>query len=323
MPSLKTGDLTGTMRQRFFFCLLLCLVPAQTSLAAGPIWLLTSQAGGDYQHVADAFVQRLAGTEQTRTAVRVINVENETDTLALDMHGPRPGLIVAIGSAAARLAVAAPRTVPVLDILIPRLFYEQLPPAGNMRSALYIDQPFERQLKLCRLIVPDLRRLAVLYGPTSQSVDRDLRRAAQRAGITLTAQHVTAGSNPNAALEQVLDASQLLLALPDPAVFTRYTVAGLLLTAYHHAAPVIGFSAAYVKAGALAAVYSTPEQIGRDAAEMVLAARTKTGWTLPAPRYPTYYNVAVNRQVGRSLGLKLPDDAELQQALAHREQAPQ
>ncbi len=148
-----------------------------------------------------------------------------------------------------------------------------------------------------------------------------MRRAAQRSGINLIAQHVAAGTNPNAALEQVLEDSQLLLALPDPDVFTRYTVAGLLLTSYHHAVPVIGFSAAYVKAGALAAVYSTPEQIGRDAAEMVLAARTDAGWTLPAPRYPTYYNVAVNRQVGRSLSLKLPDDTELHRALSHQEQA--
>ena len=310
-----------SMRQCFFSFLFLCLAPVQAILAAGPVWLLTSHAGGDYQQVADAFTQRLATTEQDHTDVRVIAVENDPGALALDKYGPRPGLIVAIGSAAARLAQTMPGNQPVLNILIPRLLYEQLTPAGSAHSALYIDQPFERQLNLCRLIVPELRQLAVLYGPTSRDSGSDLRSAAQRSGIDLIAQHVTAGANPNAALDQVLDDSQLLLALPDPEVFTRYTVAGLLLTAYHHAVPVIGFSAAYVKAGALAAVYSTPEQIGRDAAEMVLAARTDAGWTLPAPRYPTYYNVAVNRQVGRSLGFKLPDDTELHRALSHQEQA--
>jgi len=305
--------------------LLFGLLHTQPGLAAethaDTVWLLSSHTNGDYQKVADAFIQRLAPPPEQQLTIRVINAETETDALTFKPGTTPPSLIVAIGSDAARLAEAAPRTVPVLDILIPRLLYEQLPPAGSARSALYIDQPFQRQLNLCRLIVPDLRHLAVLYGPTSQGSDQALRSAAQQSGVTLITQHVTAGTNPNDALDQVLDDSQLLLALPDPDVFTRYTVAGLLLTAYHHAVPVIGFSAAYVKAGALAAVYSTPEQIGRDAAEMVLAARADAGWVLPAPRYPAFFSIAVNRQVGRSLSLKLPDDTELQQALEDKEQA--
>lgn len=311
------------MRQYFFCCLLLCLVPVRAVTAAEPIWLLTSHAGGEYQQVADAFVQRLATAGKGRTDVRVIALENEPTARALDKVGPLPGLIVAVGGAAARLAQTIPGQQPVLNILIPRQLYEQLPPGNGAHSALYIDQPFERQLNLCRLLVPKLHNLAVLYGPTSQESDGDLRDAAQRSGIKLVAQRVAAGTNPNAALDVALDDSQLLLALPDPDVFTRYTVAGLLLTAYHHAVPVIGFSAAYVKAGALAAVYSTPEQIGRDAAEIVLASRTESGWLLPAPRYPAYFSVAVNRQVGRSLNLKLPDDSVLLQALTREERTQQ
>jgi putative tryptophan/tyrosine transport system substrate-binding protein len=314
--------IAASLTRRLVFFLLLYFVQVQPVMAAGPVWLLMSHAGSDYQQVADAFVNRLGTEEKMRIEVRVINAEKESVILASDKDGTGPGLIVAIGSTASRLAHAAPPALPVLDILIPRLLYEQLTPAGGSRSALYIDQPFERQLNLCRLIVPDLHNLAVLYGPTSQGSDSDLRRAAQQSDINLIARHVAEGGNTNAALDQVLEDSQLMLALPDPDVFTRYTVAGLLLTAYHHAVPVIGFSAAYVKAGALAAVYSTPEQIGRDAAEMVLAAHRDTGWSLPAPRYPAYYSVAVNRQVGRSLSLKLPDETDLQRSLAHQEQAP-
>ncbi len=304
--------------------LLSCLLHAQVGLsaetqAADTVWLLSSGASGDYQAVVDAFMQRVAASPGPQIKVRVISTAAGTDALTVKPGTEPPALIVAIGSAAARLAQSEPHDQPVLDILIPHLLYEQLTPAGATRSALYIDQPFERQLNLCRLIVPDLHHLAVLYGPASQGSNRDLHSAAQQLDISLKTQQVMAGTNPNAALDQVLDDSQLLLALPDPDVFTRYTVTGLLLTAYHHAVPVIGFSAAYVKAGALAAVYSTPEQIGRAAAEMTLSARTDTGWTLPAPRYPAYYSVAVNRQVGRSLNLTLPDESDLQQALEQQE----
>ncbi len=303
--------------------LLVLLLHMQTGMAVEPpaadVWLLSSQAGGDYQEVADAFMQRLAAAPAPQPKVRLIIDGADKDALSLKPGAAPPALIVAIGGAAARLAETLPRKQPVLDILVPRLLFEQLTTANSARSALYIDQPFARQLNLCRLIVPDLHQLAVLYGPVSQNSDRDLRSAAKKLDISLVRQYVRAGENPNAALDQVLDGSQLLLALPDPDVFNRYTVAGLLLTAYHHDVPIIGFSAAYVKAGAIAAVYSTPEQIGRQAAEMVLAAKTAAGWALPAPRYPTDFNVAVNRQVGRSLNMKLPDEVELQQALVHEE----
>jgi ABC-type uncharacterized transport system substrate-binding protein len=303
------------------FCLLSGL--SQTGWSddarADTVWLLSSRTNSDHLNVVDAFMRRLATAPQIK--VRVIDTDSDADTPVFKAEAEPSVLIVAIGSAAARLAHNAPAAQPVLDILIPRLQYEQQTLAGGSRSALYIDQPFERQLNLCRLIAPDLRHLAVLYGPTSQASYSDLHNAARQTDVTLHEQNVAAGTNPNAALDRVLDDSQLLLALPDPEVFTRYTVAGLLLTAYHHAVPVIGFSAAYVKAGALAAVYSTPEQIGRDAAEIVLASRTDTGWMLPTPRYPAYYSVAVNRQVGRSLNLKLPDDAVLLQALTRKEQA--
>ncbi len=318
------------MRLLRHVALMLALLLAGKTAAADTdtILLLTQRDNGDHAQLADAFMQRIATAGASRPSVRQLDVD-ALGAGTLPDGAQRPGLIVAVGSRAAQRAQAVAHDTPVLHVLIPRLRYEELYPADTthterrLHTALYIDQPFKRQLNLCRLIVPDLRHLAVLYGPTSQDSDRDLRSAAQQSGISLITQHVTAGTNPNAALDQVLDDSQLLLALPDPDVFTRYTVAGLLLTAYHHAVPIIGFSAAYVKAGALAAVYSTPEQIGRDAAEMALAARTDAGWALPAPRYPAYYNVAVNRQVGRSLSLKLPDDTDLQQALAHQEQAQQ
>lgn len=302
--------------------LLLCLLNTHNSPAAesraDAVWLLT---GGEHPDLVKAFIHRLATGPLPQPKVRVIDTANGLDTSKTAGDAHPSALIIAIGSTAARLAHATPRTQPVLDILIPRQLYEQLSTVGTAQSALYIDQPLERQLNLCRLIVPEVMRLAVLYGPASRTTDSALRSSALRLGITVHARQVNSGSNPNAALDDVLDDSQLLLALPDPDVFNRYTVAGLLLTAYHHDVPVVGFSAAYVKAGALAAVFSTPEQIGRDAAEIVLAARTDAGWALPVARYPKYFEVAVNRQVGRSLNLKLRDDIDLKRVLEQQEHA--
>jgi len=291
-------------------------------LSSGPIWLVSSRDEGDYQQAATAFTQRLAAAQSPQTEIVFLDAKSTPVLPELGKDQVRPALIVAIGSPAVRLVQPAPADVPVLEVLIPRLLFEELHGTngqGHRRSAVYIDQPFARQLNLCKLIIADLHRIAVLYGPASQSSAGALQAAAHRAGIELISQRLSAGSNPNAALDEVLDTTQLLLALPDTEVFNRYTVAGLLLTAYHHDIPVIGFSRAYVNAGALAAVYSSAAQIGRDAADMALAAHA-ADWNLPAPRYPASFSVAVNRQVAQSLGLKLREEDDLQQALVRQEE---
>nr|HPR06509.1 ABC transporter substrate binding protein [Denitromonas sp.] len=92
-----------------------------------------------------------------------------------------------------------------------------------------------------------------------------------------------------------------------------------LLTAYRHRSPVIGFSPAYVRAGAVMAVYSSPEQMGQQAAEM--AVQSLLGNPLPEARHPAYFSVSVNPHVARSLSIDLPDAATLEAQIRRQEGA--
>jgi len=74
---------------------------------------------------------------------------------------------------------------------------------------------------------------------------------------------------------------------------------------------VLAFSQSYVNAGATLGIYSTPEQLGREAAELAGAALAAPGTELPAPHYPRYFSVQVNQHVARSLGLAIPDAQSL------------
>jgi signal transduction histidine kinase len=94
----------------------------------------------------------------------------------------------------------------------------------------------------------------------------------------------------------------ILLAVPDSTVYNNRTISNILLTAYHQRSPVVGFSPAYVKAGALLALYSTPAQVGQQAGE---AARLglATG-SLPPPAAPRHFRISTNPYVARSLGIQ-------------------
>ncbi|MGC3963288.1 MAG: ABC transporter substrate binding protein [Rhodocyclaceae bacterium] len=109
----------------------------------------------------------------------------------------------------------------------------------------------------------------------------------------------------------------VLMAVPDTAVFNSQTIPNLLLSAYRFRVPVVGFSQAYVKAGALIALYSTPAQIGTQSAEV--ARGVLAGGAVPAPQYPRLFSVGINTHVARSLGYQLDSETGIREKLERLE----
>jgi putative ABC transport system substrate-binding protein len=108
----------------------------------------------------------------------------------------------------------------------------------------------------------------------------------------------------------------LLLAIPDTAIYNGGSIQNVLLASYRQRVPLIGFSPAYVRAGAMLALYSTPTQIGSQ------TARTARALLADAPvqalQSPVEFVVNVNVNVARSLGFRLSEDA-LRLQLQNRE----
>ena len=82
-------------------------------------------------------------------------------------------------------------------------------------------------------------------------------------------------------------------------------IAWVILTgdfAYKMKKPVIGFSASYTRAGAVASIFSTPEQIGRQSGEWLLDMRAKK--TVSHTQYPKYFTITTNPNIQRVLRLE-------------------
>ncbi len=152
--------------------------------------------------------------------------------------------------------------------------------------------------------------MAVLLGPWSAPLEQELRDSAAEHWKLRTAT-ITWGEKVIHGLREVLNGSDILFAIADPEVYNRRTAQGILLTTYRHRIPVLGFSRNHVKSGALLAVYSTPAQIGRQVAELVHSLLVPDATTLPRTVFPKYFNLAINRQVARSLGISLKDKEKL------------
>ncbi len=250
-------------------------------------------------------------------SISVTTIKIESSTVDSLLKAPRD-LIITVGLEAALLCRDRCKATSLLRALIPKRTAESvlLNNADVRVYDIYLDQPVPRLMRLLKLALPYDNNVAVLLGPSSSSLESDLGRAGKNHGLTLHIEKVSDQSELITALERLLKQSQVLLAVPDPLIYNRFTVQKILLTTYRHQIPVVSFSAALVRAGASIAVYSSPDQIGRHIGE--IAVRIVGKQNPPQSSFPLYYSVTTNHQVARSLGLNLPaDESLLDMLLAH------
>lgn len=280
------------------------------------VTLVLSEEGQAYTDLAEKVRQAVAQRPGSRLPV---------STLSLAAFRDRQGeisrsgaLVVAVGLSATQAAASLDSRVPVLSVLVPRSAFERVARERGRQadsrsfSAVYLDQPFSRQLSLVRHALPERTRLGLLAGPVAAEQLPLLQAAARGTRFKLGVEKVTREDEIIPALNRLLrDSEALLFIVPDPLVYNRNTIQSILLTTYRYQVPVLGFSQAYVRAGALTAVYSAPVQIGQQVAEIALALEGDKGRSLPPPQYPKYFSVAVNHQVARSMGIEIDNEAVL------------
>lgn len=278
---------------------------------AAEVLVVLGGDGESYREVADAAAEELGRTAPQPTATRIVSARELPRGLA------EARAIIAVGTLAAQAVAAQRPGVPVVNALLPQAAFERIVRRHGMEearfSAVLLDQPVARYLDLLRSAFPERSRFAVLLGPDSAVELAAITQAAASRRLQLVAATVHTEKEIHASLQELLGNADVLLALPDSLVFNSNTLPHILLTAYHARVPVIGFSPAYVTAGATLAVFSTPRQIGRQAGE--LARHAVAGEALPPPQRPREFSLGVNAHVARSLGIVLDGAEQLQERM--------
>ena len=292
-----------------WLCLMVgALLPSMAG--AYGIQVISSRSGGAYDELIESLKSELLRGTEVR--VQYINPNEPT------FKPTEPSnLLVAVGVDAAYAAMqAADANTPILCVLIPKIAFEALSTGkkDNRRlTAIFLDTAPSRQLELIRQLLPQAKKVGTVLGNVSLKEKEPLRIAAREKGLTLQAEFAQRDTELYAVLKSVLSDADVFLAVPDPLIINASTAQNVLITAFKSQVPVIGYSANYVKAGALAAVYSTPHQIGLEAGQ-VINAHQRTN-SLPSPKIPRYFSVGVNAAVLRSLGLPATDERQLEQRL--------
>lgn len=289
--------------------------------AAGLVIVASDRSTG-YVEVRDFLLSEFERSPALRAEV-VVRFSNELVGMDIELLERSRGVIT-LGRDALKQVLASDLHVPVIAAMIPRSVFEKV--AGDagkkqssLLSAVYLDHPFGRQLDLLTLALPGAKRVGVLWGLDSVSYQRSLSVAAQTRGLELVNGMVGADGAIFAGLKAALEEVDVMLAIADPQVFNSANISNILLTTYRARVPVLAFSPAYVKAGALLSLYTTPAQVGTQV--FAMARNIFQGGGLSVPQYPLEYVVGVNEYVARSLGLMV-DGVSLAERLHRLEKRP-
>lgn len=287
--------------------ILLCLlafIPFSSRADELAVSLLLSDSSSPYQAFVETLRQRLPASVR----LAVLDPASYGNTTSAD-------LVVAVGMKATDAAISNPRSA-VLAVMVPKagfdsLFLGQKMPYGI--SAIYLDQPWERQVGFLYAVLPNVERVGLLYSPETRLEVSPLLNSVANRGGSVIAQSVQSAERLFASLEKVLSTSDVLLAIPDSRIYNAASIRNILLTSYRQEVPLIGLSQGYVNAGALAAMFTLPEQIADQAARQIVAFEKRR--VLAAPSYPEGFAIALNSQVARSLDIRLPSEEEIRKRM--------
>lgn len=272
--------------------------------------LLVADDGSVYREFSQTFTGE---TERQKIAVKMMQA-----------NGPLPesDLIVAVGIKSA--AIALNSRFPVLCVLVSKNSYEKLlyehpeRQGRNITSAIYLDQPSRRHVNLIAAVLPDAKDIGLLFSAPSSDV-ANVHKAVAGSRFVLREKNIDSTDSLYRDLQALLLKSDVLLAIPDAQIYNPSTMRNILLSTYRAGVPVVGYSSAYVRAGALCAVFSTPEQLAIQAA--YVTRQFFETQQLPAAQYPVDFEVMLNQQVARSLTIPVRENAMLVRQIKEAENA--
>jgi putative ABC transport system substrate-binding protein len=274
--------------------------------------ILVSAHQSAYTRVRDEAQRVLVAQAPDATLVSIDLDAPDGDRLAREALATRRGVVVAIGSRAAKLARGAARGSPLVYAMVLDPASIGLPEPGTASqgsiTGVTMDVSPDREFELIREMLPDSTRIGVLYDPAvSGDAVRRATAAAKAGGITLVAQAVRSEGEVLRAASLLAPSVDGLWALADPTVLTAANAKALILFSLRAQKPFFAMSEGFVRSGALAALAASPEDVGRRAGE--LAARVLSGTPpqkLP-PEMPPRLALFVNVSTAEHIGLTVPD----------------
>jgi len=249
----------------------------------------------------DGLRLRLSGGE---VALDLLDVNKATfGTDAAQEMARRPAVIVAVGSDAVHAVLE--RESPIKTVSTMTLKADQTggaSQAGRVSAAVYLDIPIHTLVAELRKLFPEKTRVGVIRNPgRGGEMASQIRSLPAEPGSLEIADCATADELLPVflAFRKKVD---FVVCLPDGSLYNSATARPLIMASLENRLPIVGFSPAFLRAGAAAAIYPDYRGVGQQTADLVrrcLEPGDCASWETPRK-----VDVAVNAKVLRMLGIE-------------------
>ena len=176
-----------------------------------------------------------------------------------------------------------------------------------------LDQPLYRYLAFCKLML-GVDSIGLIEGSETKPKSAEVNTL-DEFSLTLNRYQVDPANKLLPVLRDLLQHNDSLLILPQQSIYNRNTVKGVLLTSYRSRKPVISYSPAHVKSGAVASIFSSPIDIGRHLALLINQGVQNEPGTGSHFQFARFYSITTNSRVAGALGISLPAEQILRSRL--------
>jgi putative tryptophan/tyrosine transport system substrate-binding protein len=284
--------------------MLLSVLGSANAAHAHEVAILKSADITAYNQAVNSFKVAMPNT------VKLIEYDMQGDSvrgrqLARRIRASDAALVLAVGVKAALVAKLEIVDIPVIFCMVldPAKYGLNAP---NM-TGVTLQIPLDRQFAILSSVLPQRKRIGVLYDPEKTAdLVNEARRQTQALGLEMVVREVHSEKEVPAALRAIIPQIEALWLLPDSTVLTEDSLSFLLGTALDANVPVIGFSSELVRSGALVGVSVNAEDVGQQAG--VLAQQILNGQAIPpaAAVYPERLRLALNLKTAKFLGIAIP-----------------
>lgn len=213
-----------------------------------------------------------------------------------------PDLVLTIGPQATILANQKIRTVPVIFSMV--LDYREI--KNRNSTGVYLDVPAKTKLEYIKMVLPDVKRVGVIYSSKSISIYNKILKGCDEMKYQLVSRKISSSKEFKSAFQEIAGKIDIFLMVPDTKIYFDQSVKYLLLEGIRKKLPVIGISSAYTKAGAFASLESNYFESGKQTGAMFLRIIRGTKPFTIVPENPNHVNLSINLLVATRLGISIP-----------------
>lgn len=282
---------------------------ASTAFAVQPekpkIVILAKNFSGYTSNIAKSIELSSLSTQYTINSERLENWKPDS----------KVKLYIALGNESLESLQDASVTQPVLGGLITSNQWQQFKqkhPSTKFNAVFYDPDPV-RQIVLAKILSPLIKTVGVMRSEQYYFDEQSMQITAVKNNVNLNLKINNKAERFYREYADLSNKNDVILLIPDRANYNRNTISKAILTSYRQGKIVIGYSKGSVKAGALATSFTSSDDYIQDLTES--SQELLSSPSIKIQRFSSYYNVATNKEVAKSLGIPLNSDEALESSI--------